>query len=603
MRENVKNKDYYLNKFITKSCIRHHNKYDYSKVEYVNSITKVEVVCQLHGSFFVRPDAHIRKVGCPKCNGGIKDSYDTFFEKAVIKHNNKYDYSKSEYTNSNTKIIVICKSHGEFLITPKNHLSGQGCTKCAGVYKRTNSEFISESNLVHKNKYDYSKTNYKNNRDKVTIICPEHGEFNQNPKDHLSGHGCKNCLSSKGEMFLEDILTTLGLNYKRNHIFEGCNGISGGVLPFDFYLYDKNIVIEFDGIQHFKPVEIFGGKSVYDIQIKNDRIRDEWCSNNGIKLIRIKYNEVDSGLNILYNEISKNEIVSDLGSSQFSLNTFISYRNELIKYVSNNQNFILNHNIGKYDCDIFIKDKGVGFKLLGLWKHSELNVDKNYIRLAQLEYEKAGYRLIQIFEDTWRLKNHIVKSRIDNILGKSVNIWARKCEIKEVSVKESTDFINDGHIQGNVGSSYKIGLYNKGELVAIMTFGSLRKNLGQINKDNCWELMRFCSKRGINIIGGASKLFKHFIKKMDPSYVVSYADKCWSTKDNIYVKLGMKYVHESTQSYFYIIGDTRKGRFGYRKDILVSMGYDSNMSEHNICKSNGVFRIYDCGTIKYVYEK
>ena len=116
-----------------------------------------------------------------------------FIDKANLIHNNKYDYSKVEYVNNSTKVCIICPEHGEFWQTPRNHLIGQGCPLCNGTFKLTNQEFIEKANLIHNNKYDYSKVKYVNNNTKVCIICPKHGEFWQTPHHHLNGHGCSKC--------------------------------------------------------------------------------------------------------------------------------------------------------------------------------------------------------------------------------------------------------------------------------------------------------------------------------------------------------------------------------------------------------------------------
>ena len=116
-----------------------------------------------------------------------------FIDKANLIHDNKYDYSKVEYVNNSTKVCIICTEHGEFWQTPRNHLIGQGCPLCNGTFKLTNQEFIEKANLIHNNKYDYSKVKYVNNNTKVCIICPKHGEFWQTPHHHLNGHGCSKC--------------------------------------------------------------------------------------------------------------------------------------------------------------------------------------------------------------------------------------------------------------------------------------------------------------------------------------------------------------------------------------------------------------------------
>jgi len=621
-RDIVNNLDYYNNKFISKANIRHNNKYDYSLVNYVNSITKVEIICREHGPFLVRPDAHVRKVGCPICNGGIKYSSEDFISKANIKHNNKYDYSLVNYINSSNKVEIICREHGTFYMNPSNHLNGQGCSRCVGLNKKTTKEFKISANRVHGDIYDYSLVNYNNNRTKVRIICNSHGEFDQIPKDHLNGSGCKLCISSKGEELVESILKSFGLKYEREFRFKDCVGISGMILPFDFYLSKLNLLIEYDGRQHYESVSKFGGVLAFNNLKLNDNIRNIWCSNNNIKLVRIKYDNIINDLDILYNlinilinkpcdilnkpnKITKTNIDEYLKPSRFDINNYISIRKEFIDFFNlvYDDVIIYNHFVDSSMCDIFLPKINTGFKLLGLYKNSEVNSD----RYTQLEsynsYTTKDFKIIQIFEDVWFSKKEIIKSRINNIINRSDKLYARKCEIRLVETKVCSDFLNKSHLQGKIGSSIKLGLYNGLELVSVMTFGTLRKNLGQTSKENSYELLRFCNKLNTNVIGSASKLFNHFIKNYNPSYIVSYADKCWSGSSNIYSKLNMKYSHESKPSYFYIIGNKRKGRFAYRKDQLLLCGYSKELTEHKICLSNNIFRIYDCGSFKYEWIK
>lgn len=249
------------------------------------------------------------------------------------------------------------------------------------------------------------------------------------------------------------------------------------------------------------------------------------------------------------------------------------------------------------EIDILVSSKKIGFELNGLYYHSDLYKDKDYHINKTKECEKKGIRLVHIFEDEWDFKKDIVKSRIKNILGLNENkIYARKCTIKNVSTKEKTKFLNDNHIQGTVGSKINYGLYYEDELVSIMTFGNGRKIMNGLNYE--WELLRFCNKINYSVIGGASKLLKWFIKNNNPTNIVSYADIRWSD-GNLYNVLGFDKINESKPNYFYVINKKREHRYKFRKDILVSEGFDENKSENEIMKERGINRIYDCGNLVY----
>lgn len=189
-------------------CIRrfktmHLNRYDYSLVVYKSSIIKVDIICKDHGVFSQSPDNHYKGKGCPKC-GVIKNSksraktHASFIEECIKVHNNKYDYSLSKYVNDKEKVIVSCRVHGDFLITPNNHQKGKGCKECGKITSslkttHTTELFIKKATLRHGNKYDYSKVNYIRNNIHVDIICSKHGVFKQKPTDHLNNGGCIKC--------------------------------------------------------------------------------------------------------------------------------------------------------------------------------------------------------------------------------------------------------------------------------------------------------------------------------------------------------------------------------------------------------------------------
>ena len=180
--------------FISKAREVHGDKYDYSKVEYVNMAKEVCIICPEHGEFGQRPSNHLNGAGCPKCSHpSSKYTTEEFIAKAREVHGDKYDYSKVKYINNKTDVCIICPEHGEFYQKPSQHLQGHGCDKCGGTYKYTTEEFIAKAREVHGDKYDYSKVNYTNGKNEVCIICPEHGEFWQTPNIHLKGSGCPNC--------------------------------------------------------------------------------------------------------------------------------------------------------------------------------------------------------------------------------------------------------------------------------------------------------------------------------------------------------------------------------------------------------------------------
>ena len=292
-----------LKSFTNRSIQIHNNKYDYSLVEYKNNRTKVKIICSVHGVFEQSPKSHLRGSECPVCSNNKKWKKFTKNQSDLIKefinvHNDKYDYSLVEYKNSHTKIIVLCTKHGEFNITPSHHLNGVGCSKCANNYKYSTSEFIIKSNIIHDNKYDYSLVEYKNNKTKIKIICHVHDVFEQLPYHHLNKSGCPKCNSSKGETKVRNFLKKNNIEYTEQKRFNSCKYKKP--LPFDFYLKEQNICIEYDGEFHFKPIR--GKQNLKDTK-RNDSIKNEFCEKNNMNLIRIPYYNINKINEILTNKL------------------------------------------------------------------------------------------------------------------------------------------------------------------------------------------------------------------------------------------------------------------------------------------------------------
>jgi len=279
------------NLFIEKANVVHGNKYNYSKINYINSKTKIIIICPIHGEFEQIPNKHIiRKHGCPKCSKRKKHTKEYFIDVATSLHNNKYDYSLVDYINIKTKVIIICPIHGEFKQVPESHIKqGCGCPKCSKKYKYNNIDFIELSNVIHNNKYIYTKINYINNYTKINIICPTHGEFIQTPSNHLSGKGCNICGESKNELLIKEYLDKNNIIFIREHKFDECLYIRR--LPFDFYLPEINTCIEFNGKQHYEPIDFFGGIDGFKKQVNRDNIKETFCKENNINLLKIKYDE------------------------------------------------------------------------------------------------------------------------------------------------------------------------------------------------------------------------------------------------------------------------------------------------------------------------
>ena len=269
------------------------DRYDYSKVEYVNDSTKICIICPIHGEFWKTPSNHIHKTnpqGCIKCSReklsqNLRNDVKEFVNKANDIHNDKYSYDKIKYINNRIKIIITCPLHGDFYQTPYSHLQGCGCPKCVTNTKLSNEEFIQKAKIVHGDKYDYSLTKYKNALTNVDIICKKHGKFRQTPHSHLSGRGCPFCKSSHMETEIRNYLKTNNIIYEEQKHFEWL-----GKQTVDFYLPNHNVVIECQGIQHFEPTDFAGKGKMWSNEglvncVERDKLKKHLLNEHNIRIL------------------------------------------------------------------------------------------------------------------------------------------------------------------------------------------------------------------------------------------------------------------------------------------------------------------------------
>ncbi len=297
--------------FIKKASIKHNRFYSYDKSEFISNKTKIIISCPIHGDFLQTPNNHLSGYKCMKCSVDSRSKKrmdNKFIERSIKKFNNKFDYSLVEYKNNATNIILKCNIHGIFSITPSIHLKSKtGCPKCS-TYNTSQLQKLDVNSLIekfkdiHNDKYEYHMIKYKNNKEKIEIICKKHGIFKQSAKQHLRGQGCPNCIISTGEFKIKNLLLNNNIKFKQQYCFDDCKFVNK--LKFDFYLPTYNICIEFDGIQHYYPLIIFGGEKEFNKQIIKDNIKNQYCKTNNINLYRIKYNDnIEEKINCILNDI------------------------------------------------------------------------------------------------------------------------------------------------------------------------------------------------------------------------------------------------------------------------------------------------------------
>lgn len=291
--------------FIKRANEIHMGKYDYSKVKYIDANTKVCIICLEHGEFWQTPRAHLNGSGCNKCahirvNTTNTKTTEEFVSEAKLIHGDKYDYSKVIYNGCYEPICIICPIHGEFWQSPDNHLHNHGCSKCRDeVNQKTKSitteEFIKRAKEIHGDKYDYSKVIYVNCDREVNIICPIHGGFSQTPYNHLHSSGCPYCKNWKLEEEITKFLEENDIKFIRQKRFKWL-----GRQSLDVYIPSYNIAIECQGIQHFKPINYFGGIKGFENLKRLDKQKNKLCKDNGVKLLY--YSNLQIGDNIITNK-------------------------------------------------------------------------------------------------------------------------------------------------------------------------------------------------------------------------------------------------------------------------------------------------------------
>ena len=302
--------------FICRAREVHGDKYNYSKVEYINSTTKVCIICPVHGEFWQTPNSHLSGKGCVKCVWDAqKNDTEDFITRSRKIHGEKYDYSLVNYERVDKKVKIICPIHGVFEQKPNGHLGGQGCPKCRDDAKRrTTEQFVEEARKVHGEKYDYSLVDYHQSFEKVKIICPTHGVFEQAPHHHLEGRGCSLCSSSQGEGAIVKVLYKYNVEYETQYKILLNLTLFGRneELRVDFFLPKENMIIEYNGIQHYEEVKHFHEKdNGFEKQKARDKKLKKWCKDNGVKLLIIKYTQKDKIEKILKQHINFNEYERD----------------------------------------------------------------------------------------------------------------------------------------------------------------------------------------------------------------------------------------------------------------------------------------------------
>lgn len=562
--KNIKwSKDYFIQ---ASKEINGPDAFDYSEVDFISSTTKVTLICHNHDEplrFYPRPIEHIgKKTKCPACSkksAGAKQSLtksggqERFLADVKRVHGDRYDVSQTKYERSNLLMDVICPIHGVFSITQESFINqGSGCQKCAYAAKglarrKSNETFLDEANTEHKGIYLYPEA-YITSHTPIKIICKDHGAFMLKPYVHINGQGCYECSVRSGKnsypLSLERFLDQAREMHENK---------------FDYSLVKLNFSSDI--------ITILCPEHGPFTQIASQHTWGYGC----YKCSRM----------VSKAEIELGNRIAGLGFTDLILNK--------------------RHGLG-FDIDIFIPSLNIGIEYNGLIWHSEwkkAEEDAKVYHLNKTEAcEKAGIRLIHVWEDDWILRNETCWNWLKTQLGfYEFSINARDCEVKQCTWNEISKFIEDNHIQGQASAPtycYRMVHPEKG-LVGAMTFGN---HFGSSGTGT--TLKRFCTNG--NVRGGFSKMLTTFIRDHGHKYsdISSFSDRSWS-QGKVYSLNGFVSVNTSEPRYYWSKDGVRYNRWKMQLKYLPSVlkVFDPTLSETQNCHANGYNRIWDSGVQKW----
>ena len=595
----------------------------------------VKAECSEHGIFCKRKaDFDKSRYKCPQCGKAsinearYKRPFSEFLQEAKKIHGDKYIYPDLKEFYRNNKIEIVCPIHGKFIQRIEAHLNGRGCPKC-GKEKQITSQRLSKEEIIEKCKevspeYDYSKVQQIED-DKITVICPKHGEWITRYHDLLKGHKCPKCVAEDKRFKEEEKLKSfLKEKYSDDISF-----------PKDFNYINSYIKVKV----LYKGKEITKSpKELKRVVLLSEQDKAENIIKRGLEKSKRRWKNIEDELSQIHNNKYKylkeelDFIKSGNADRGFKMHiecpkhgifeqTFIDHRcgsgcrkcgieerpvintskaeKEIVEFIKSiysgeiitNDRKILN---GK-EIDIYIPDLNLAFEYDGVFWHNDINNSYKFE-----ECKTKGIRLIRITESEWITKNNKIKNFIKSSFGVfDKKFFARKCEIKEINNITYRNFCEENHLQGYSPASVKIGLFYENELIQIMSFAK-----PSFSKDIEWELIRECSKMNYSIVGGKRKLLKYFERKYNPKSLISYCEKDkFSGKS--YYEAGFKLDRESQPSYnyFYKHDLTPLSRLTFQKCKLKNLleVFDENLSEWENMSNNGYMRLFDYGN--YVFIK
>lgn len=548
-----------------------------------------------------------------------------FLTRSREAHGDRYEYDVASYSQAKNPVRIKCAEHGWFEQEAGRHMRGAGCRKCADVLISINragtlDNFLSKSREVHGDKYDYSRAVYKRSNIKVTIICPDHGEFDQLPNTHMQGSGCPACgryrsIESRSLGFDEFVARSREVHGDR---FEYAKGSYVNMntnatiickhhgefkqLPRDHSRGHGCPVCHMESIGRWNttPLESFVEKA------------------NAVHGNRFTYSDYTKASSMVTITCPEHGPFPQIGTSHLQgIGCPRCWKTGPTRWHVGISDFLSEHTeveleskldgaMGRKRLDIYLPEYKLAVECHGLIWHST--------RFAKgtRDYEKhkiaeaAGVRVIHIYEDEWEAKPEVVKRVLLSAIGKLPKIGARQTKVVEVYHKTAAAFYDANHLQGAARGRVHLALTQNNRIVACMSFTVLR-SVRNNTDESAWELVRYAAS--CTVVGGASKLLKAFADMGLARTITSYADlRAFSGK--MYERLGFKLTHITAPDYMYTNGNIVIGRRHKSNFQKARLGKMFNLtdeevaqySEREITEANGWYRIYDCGKARYDLE-
>lgn len=537
-----------------------------------------------------------------------------FIQVSQIAHNNQYDYSlvPNTYTTDGQNTTIVCHLHGPFDVTPSNHKLGYG--KCPGCYRKRSKIPLDETKKTEKiinrfknargDLYNYDEVVFKTMQSKVDINCKIHGIFKQSPSDHLYRKaGCPQC-SGNLVVTLDEFVKKANVihNNKYTYLTKPNEFVNSGPVSVVCPIHGQfiiptacNHIWAESGCPKCSLVRPFNGFST--LALKDEQNTGSLyiveCTSEEERFIKIGVSkDINARLRSIPYKTTILHTVTDTITTVFNMEQMLHNHNAQYRYNPKQ------HFAGWTEC---FTDFDFTINLNDVMQLSELfmvippTYSQGYSTLTNIRKGNPNVKLF--FKHEYDRNPDLIMSMV---VTPSVRLYARHTDVVSITRDQCKKFVDANHIQGDINAQYRFGLITNNELVSIMTFGKSR-----YDHTVQYELLRYCTKRNHQVVGGASKLFTHFIRELRPENVVSYCDKRYSN-GNTYIKLGMT-LEDTTAPKYYILDPNGKvhNRQAFQKHKLKDklINFDPNLSAKVNMDNHNYRRFYDCGGLKFVWRR